>query len=273
MSGLLTQLFMRFASSLADLRRVPVLGPFIGWASQKVVPRDSRAWVQIQHGPAKGLWLCLFPRTGGCYLRGEGEPAVQRAMERYLRPGMTFYDIGANIGFFSLLAARIVGEGGRVVAFEADPEVAERLRQHVEHNHFGNISVEQKAVWSETAAVSFARADAHASPDLGLGQVVTSGLAGSTLVQAISLDDFFLTSRPPDFLKCDVEGAEVAVFRGAQRLLKKNRPILLIEMHSEVNRLTLLQEFGALSYDCESLDGAHILALPKPRLTTELRNP
>ncbi|PYT56961.1 MAG: hypothetical protein DMG35_21155, partial [Acidobacteria bacterium] len=53
-------------------------------------------------------------------------------MQRYLLPGMTFYDIGANIGFFSLLAARIIGAQGRVVAFEADPEVAQRLRDHVE---------------------------------------------------------------------------------------------------------------------------------------------
>lgn len=273
MNGLLTQLFMRYSSPLAELRRVPVLGPFLRWASQKFVPRDSRAWVRIRRGPAKGLWLCLNPRTGGPYLQGGGEPAVQSALERHLRPGMTFYDIGANIGLFSLLAARIVGAEGTVLAFEADPEVAERLRGNVEHNHFANISVEQKAVWSETATVWFARSDPKVSPDLGLGHVVTSGLDGSIPLRAVSLDDFFQTSRPPDFLKCDVEGAEVAVFRGAQQLLKKNRPILLFEIHSEVNRHILLKEFAALGYDCESLDGTHVLALPKPRQTTELLDP
>jgi hypothetical protein len=57
--------------------------------------------VQVQRGPAQGLWLHLNPRTGHSYFEGEGELEVQRVMEQYLRPGMIFYDIGANIGFFS----------------------------------------------------------------------------------------------------------------------------------------------------------------------------
>lgn len=265
MNSLLTQLIMRYASPIAELGRVPVVGPFVRWVSQKLVPRDTRLWVQVRSGPAEGLWLCLHPRTGGSYLQGGGEPEVQAAIRRHLRPGMTFYDVGANIGFFSLLAARIVGPGGKVVAFEADPEVAKRLREHVERNHFSFISIEQKAVWSETDIVSFARSNPRVSPDRGLGHVVASGVSGSTELQAVSLDDFLQTSRPPDFLKCDVEGAEVAVFRGAQQLLKEKRPILLFEIHSEENRRTLLQEFAGLGYNCESLDGTHILALPMPK--------
>ena len=257
------QLFLRYGLPWAGLRRVPVLGALVRWASGKVVPRDSLAWVQIQHGLGEGLWLRLNPRTGTDYFQGSGEPEVQTAMQRHLRPGMTFYDIGANIGFFSLLAARIVGPAGRVVAFEADPEVAERLHQHVERNQFSTISVEQKAVWSETRPMSFARSDPETSPDRGLGHVVASSAASSIPVQAISLDDFLQTSPAPDFLKCDVEGAEVEVFRGAHRLLNKIRPILLCEMHSEGNHRILLEEFSRLGYNCESLDQSHILALPR----------
>jgi FkbM family methyltransferase len=176
---------------------------------------------------------------------------------------MTFYDIGANIGFFSLLAARIVGPAGRVVAFEADPEVAQRLREHIERNQFSTICVEQKAVWSETRPVFFARTDPTVSPDRGLGHVVASSAASAIPVQAISLDDFQQTSPGPNFLKCDVEGAEVEVFTGAQQLLKKIRPILLFEMHSEENRRVLLEEFARLGYNCESIDQNHILALQR----------
>lgn len=260
---MLAQLFLRFASPFAELRRLPLLGPFVRWASAKLVPRDSRVWVQVERGMAKGLWLCLNPRTGSDFLQGRGEPKVQAAIQRHLQPGMTFYDIGANIGFYSLVAARIVGAQGVVVAFEADPEVAERLREHAERNHFSTISVEQKAVWSQTGTVSFARADPQVSPDRGLGHVVSNGAPGATQVQAVSLDDFVQTARPPGFLKCDVEGAEVAVFRGARRLLRENRPILLCEMHSEENYRALLQEFAALGYQCQSLDESHLLALPK----------
>jgi FkbM family methyltransferase len=255
------QLFLRYALPLAGLRRVPVLGSFVRWASEKVVSRDSLAWVQIQQGPAKGLWLRLNPRTGGNYFQGGGEPEVQTAMLRHLRQGMTFYDIGANIGFFSLLAARIVGAQGRVVAFEADPEVAQRLRDHIERNHFSTISIEQKAVWSETRTVFFARTDPETSPDRGLGHVVAESAASTIRVQAISLDDFLQTSPAPDFLKCDAEGAEVAVFQGAKRLLKEIRPILLCEIHSDENRRVLLEELARLGYKCESLGQHHILAL------------
>jgi protein-L-isoaspartate O-methyltransferase len=88
------------------------------------------------------LSLHLNPRTGKTYLDGVGEPEVQAALQKYLHPGMVFYDIGANIGFFSLLAARLVGKEGRVAAFEADPEIARRLREHAARNEFGWITVD-----------------------------------------------------------------------------------------------------------------------------------
>ena len=215
------QLLLRYASPLAGLRRVPVLGRCVSWAGAKLVPRDSLAWVQVQSGPAQGLWLHLNPRTGKTYFEGGGEPEVQETLQQHLRAGMIFYDVGANIGFFSLLAARLVGKEGRVVAFEADPEIAARLREHVARNEFGWITVEEKAVWSEPRAVFFARTDPASSPDRGLGHVVTSGGGDTIEVSAESLDDYTWTQPPPDFLKCDVEGAEVEVFRGAERLLKR----------------------------------------------------
>src|SRR5207245_11714815 len=117
---------------------------------------------------------------GGNFLQGSGVPAVHVALQLYVLPVMTSYDIGAKIGFFSLLAARIIGAQGRVVAFEADPEVAQRLRDHVERNHFATISIEQKAVWSETRPVFFARTDPETSPDRGLGHVVA--ISGSNTI-------------------------------------------------------------------------------------------
>jgi FkbM family methyltransferase len=126
---------------------------------------------------------------------------------------MTFYDLGANIGFFSLLAARLVGPSGHVISFEADSEIAVRLRENLARNNFSHATVAQKAVWSETGMVSFVRVEANISPDRGLGHVSTRNLptGGGTLVEAVSLDEFVSLHPAPDFLKCDVEGAEVAV--------------------------------------------------------------
>jgi FkbM family methyltransferase len=261
-SGRLAEWFLRYASPFAGLRWLPVVGPMLRWASGKLVPRDTLAWVQVRHGPATGLWLRVNPRTGRDVLEGVGEPKVQEALQRHLRPGMTFYDLGANIGFFTLLAARLVGASGRVVSFEADPEIARRLCENVAQNKLLNVVVEQKAVWSEPRSVTFERVDAATSPDRGLGHVAAGGAAANTIeIEAVSLDKYTAASPTPDFLKCDVEGAEVEVFRGAQRLLTEKHPGILCEMHSDANRRLLLEMFASFGYACKSLDEHHVLAL------------
>ena len=260
----LAKLLLRFAPSLGGLRRVPVLGDFLSWTSRKLVPRDALVWVQIQRGPSEGLWIRLNPRTGQNVKKGIGEPQVQNALVEHLRPGMTFYDIGANIGFFSLMAARLVGPKGRVVSFEADPEIAARLQENLARNQFTQAQVEQKAVWSEPSIVSFERVDPNTSPDRGLGHVSPNGSPpGSITVQAVSLDQYIATHPAPDLLKCDVEGAEVAVFRGAAKLLSGKRPLLLVEMHSPENQRALRALFAGYGYRCLNLDDNHVLALPQ----------
>ena len=260
----LANLLLRFAAPLSGLRRVPLVGDFLSWTSRKLVPRDALIWVRIQHGPCEGLWMRLNPRTGQNVQKGIGEPQVQKALMDRLRPGMTFYDLGANIGFFSLMAARIVGPQGRVVSFEADPEIAGRLRENLARNQFAHAHVEPKAVWSESATVSFARVDPNTSPDRGLGHVSADGSSpGTIMVEAVSLDQYAEAHSPPDFLKCDVEGAEVAVFQGATRLLSEKRPILLVEMHSPENQRVLLQKFAGHGYTCQNLDENHVLAFPQ----------
>jgi FkbM family methyltransferase len=260
-SDRLAQAFLRYAAPLKSLRRLPVLGDCLSWLGERFVPRSTRTWAQVENGPAAGIWLCLNPRTGLDTLRGASEPEVQDALQRYLRPGMTFYDLGANIGFLSLLAARLVGEQGRVIAFEADPEIAERLRKHVDRNQFRCVTVVEKAVWSETSKVFFEPIDPATSPDRGLGHVVDVSWANTIEIDAVTLDDFARTSPAPDFIKCDVEGAEVEVFRGAHRLLAEKRPGILCEIHSEANREALLAELKRFGYLCEDSSSRQLLAL------------
>ena len=150
-----------------------------------------------------------------------------------------------------------------MVAFEADPEVAARLREHVERNQFSRITAEEKAVWSERKTVFFARTDPGASPDRGLGHVVSGGGNEAIRVEAVSLDDYAKAAPAPDFVKCDVEGAEVEVFHGAIQLLRDKQPILLIEMHSEENRRILLEELSRIGYACKTCGENHVLALPQ----------
>jgi len=260
----LANLFLRYAAPFAGLRKVPVLGDLLSWTSRRLVPTDSLVWAEIADGPAKGLWMQVNPRTGQSVLSGLGEPLVQQALAKYLLPAMTFYDLGANIGFFSLLGARLVGTTGLVYSFEADPEIAARLRGNLAFNHFQQATVEQKAVWSESSTVSFERVDVNTSPDRGLGHVSNGGstTAQTITVEAVSLDEYATKHTAPDFVKCDVEGAEVAVFQGAAKLLEKRRPILLVETHSDKNHRALTRTLSDFAYDCSYIDGNHILALP-----------
>jgi hypothetical protein len=82
-------------------------------------------------------------------------------------------------------------------------------------------------------------------------------------VSAESLDDYTSRQPAPDFLKCDVEGAEVEVFRGARRVLKEKHPGIICEMHSEENQRVLLEELSRLGYFCKRCGTNHILALPR----------
>ncbi len=81
-------------------------------------------------------------------------------------------------------------------------------------------------------------------------------------VQGVSLEEFVRASPAPDLIKCDVEGAEVKAFCGAQKLLAEKRPIILCETHNEENRRTLMELWSSHGSSCESRGERHVLALP-----------
>jgi FkbM family methyltransferase len=136
------------------------------------------------------------------------------------------------------------------------------LKKHVKRNNFPTITVEQKAVWSEKRRVIFDRSDPAASPDRGHGHIVNLSAKNTIEVEAVPLDVYANELPVLDFIKCDVEGAEIEVFRGAQKLLREKRPIILCEMHSDENRRAIVGELVALGYRCTDCDESHVLALP-----------
>jgi hypothetical protein len=82
-------------------------------------------------------------------------------------------------------------------------------------------------------------------------------------VEGVTLDDCSERLGLPDFMKCDVEGAEVEVFRGAKRLLAEKRPTIVCEIHGENNRRVLVDELSRAGYACSDCDDRHVLALPQ----------
>jgi FkbM family methyltransferase len=256
------ELLLHSSAPLRSLRDVPVLGDIIHRLSYRLLPADEKVWAQIQAGPAKGIWMELNPRTSQSYVRGQGEIPVQQVLAGRIKPGMVFYDLGANIGLFSLLAARLVGAGGKVLSFEPDASVAARLRRNVARNGFENVTVIEAGVWSTSGNMNFITADSS-SPDHGLGRFATGDSAAvGSLTKYVALDDFIKTAPAPDAIKCDVEGAEVEVFRGAEGLLIAHRPWIVCEIHSPANEAALCTRLGGLGYHLETVDANHLLAIP-----------
>jgi FkbM family methyltransferase len=256
----LGKLLLRSPGPIRGLRNVPILGGLIHVASHRMVSSDERIWAKIEAGPGKGLWFELNPRTGQHYLHGQVESIIQGILVERLREGMVFYDLGANIGLFSLLAARLVGVTGRVISFEPDPETAVRLERNIARNGYQNMTVVQAGVWSKSGVRRFMIADAS-SPDHGVGRF-TEDANGHDMVECVALDDIAKKVVAPDAIKCDVEGAEIEVLQGAKQVLREHKPWIVCELHSDANRVMageILKQFG---YRIQIVDANHVLALP-----------
>jgi FkbM family methyltransferase len=260
--GWIGKLMLHAPESIRSLRKVPLLSGVIHALSHKVVALDERIWVSVETGPAQDLQIELNPRTGHAYARGEAELAVQKFLAGHLKPDDVFYDLGANIGLFTLIAARITAPRGRVFSFEPDPQNASRLQRNVERNGFSNVTIVESGVWSSTTELRFAVAP-ESSPDRGVGSFVLANPAASDLViPCVSLDDFARSNPPPTAIKCDVEGAEMEVLKGARSTLAKSRPWILCEMHSPENDRGARQFLAGLHYSCTEIDPMHVFAAP-----------
>jgi FkbM family methyltransferase len=252
---------LRAPSWMRSIRKVPVLGRLVHELSHRILPTDKKVWAQIQAGPASGLWLQLNPRVADGFIRGGTESAMQKVISERLQPGMVFFDLGANIGLFTLLAARTVGESGKVFSFEPDQQNAARLRENIARNSFRNVTVVEGGVWSTTGELNFVPGP-PTSPDRAWGKFVPGvqdrdGVA----TRCVSLDDFIRDAPVPDAIKCDVEGAEVEALRGGEKLLSKHHPWILCEMHSPENNRSVREFLGRLNYQIETIDETHLLAV------------
>lgn len=258
----MARLMLRLPTSIRSFREIPVLGSVLHTLSHRILPSDQKVWAQVEAGPAKGIWLELNPRTGQNYRLGETEKICQAVVAEKLQSGDVFYDLGANLGFFSLLAARIVGPTGKVFSFEPDVQIAERLRRNAGRNGLSNIAVVELGVWSASGTLNFITADSS-SPDRGVGRFQqndnrTEGIPA----RCVSLDDFVRGAPAPRAIKCDVEGAEVEAFRGAEDLLSTYHPWILCELHSRENARAWRELIGGFGYSFESVDSDHVLASP-----------
>jgi len=161
------------------------------------------------------------------------EPDTLRILLNILEPGDIFVDVGANWGFFSLLAGHRVGNSGKVYAFEPNPEVFHDLQRHITETRLRNILPLRYACFDTSADFELVLPRSRAS---GLGSIVNKNKQGSKrfTVRTVRLDEFFRSiGEKPSLIKVDAEGAEYKILIGCTRLVEETvestYPIFLVE--------------------------------------------
>lgn len=185
-------------------------------------------WAPVLSGPLKGFSWRLTSR--GKILRvlfGSYEREQTALFQQYIRSGDCVLDIGAASGYYSLLSARLVGQVGRVVAFEPDARNLHVLKSHLSANRLSCVTVRDCALSDQTGVVRFGGGTGS-----GTGRICDSGVAEVTTRRLDDVADEMQLH--PTHLKIDVEGAELAVLRGGERTIRRCRPVLFLSTHPSI---------------------------------------
>ena len=182
------------------------------------------------------------------FVYGTYEPPVLQTIIKVVQAGWTAIDAGAYIGYYTLLLAKQVGPSGRVIAFEPLPENFRVLSENIELNRLQNVIAENKAVTDQSGVATLYRG--YEGPFSLTSSIVAASGEGIE-VQAVSLDEYLNNYRERvAFVKIDVEGAESQVLDGMKRILKEDRPIVVVEVMNfdryddKHPALQLLRNFG-----------------------------
>jgi len=168
-------------------------------------------------------------------MTGSWESDSWEIVDEYLPTGGTFVDVGAHVGYYSVKAARKVGEKGAVVAIEPNPRIVERLRTNVELSDFRQvISIQPVAAFDHISKLTLflsPGADTSQASLSAKNASVYGSSPGSVTVEALPIDDIIERAnvKRVDVIKLDIEGAELKALRGANRTLKNYRPVLVVE--------------------------------------------
>jgi FkbM family methyltransferase len=194
---------------------------------------------------------------------GIWEEYETKLFHQIIKPGNVVVDCGANIGYFTLIAAKLAGDKGKVYSFEPEPGNFELLKKNIKVNSFSNVTPVQKALSDKKGELTLFLNNLN----LGAHSIIDSDdpkrKGGSVDVKTITLDGFFeydIKSSRVDFIKMDAEGAEGLVISGAQRILRENDLKILMEFWPSGLRklgtdpLKMLNDLEGFGYKIKLLD-------------------
>lgn len=238
------------------------------WLVKYLFPFGSRRWILA--GRCRGMRVNLTRDTGHAILFG-GDRECHAFLERKIKAGNTVYDVGANIGEYTLLFARCAGASGRVIAFEPLPKVYEQLAAHIQLNRLSQAVCLNLALSDTEGRVSFLEDPEHASQGKIQGVEPLNRLENtrSLFVETLPLDALWSKKNfpPPDLVKIDTEGSAAKIIEGARLTIEKFRPSFYVELHGPEERAGV-QSLCSRGYRLEDLRGK-----PIADLTAEWHSP
>jgi FkbM family methyltransferase len=196
----------------------------IGRVLKIILPKETT--VRILQGRLRGKKWILGSRVLE-YALGSFEWEKAKLLERIIKKTFVVYDIGAHVGYYTLLAAQPVGEKGKVIAFEPLPRNVKYLRRHVEMNRCSNVMIIEAAVTDKRGKSSF-----DTGRDSFTGHLSQKG---DLQIITVSIDELIAARKipHPDLMKINVEGAEMHVLEGARLTLTRYEPEILLSTHSD----------------------------------------
>jgi FkbM family methyltransferase len=233
--------------------------------------------VTVRDGLAKGLvFNSGRSNVGYTFAQSALEPDSERAIFTVLQSGMTFYDVGANFGWLSLIAARLVGPRGTVVSFEPLDENVRIVEHNIRANKFENVTVLPIALGNTDGPARFLRSSQPSWGMLAAMGKEPGEFVGDTTVAVKRLDtavrEYSLPA--PQVVKIDVEGGEIDVLPGAADTIATSRPLMFIELH-ETNAAVadMLARYdyetclpGSSVSIVDAPGKVHVLAIPRERV-------
>jgi FkbM family methyltransferase len=233
---------------ISSLGTIPLLSSILRKFARRY-PEGST--VTIRNGHLAGYRWKRYHRYVNGYWLGIYELPLQEAIVGELKSGDVFYDIGANAGFFSLLASKYVGPRGRVYAFEPLPDNINAISANFRINSIETCELVEAAVTNRNGTIEF-----YKGADSSMASIFNNkDKTGSFSVSAITLDDFVQDHRPPNMIKMDIEGAELLALQGGEKLLTQSeRPRLLIELHGKETGNKVIQYLKSLGYTVLTLN-------------------
>jgi FkbM family methyltransferase len=248
------------------LHKIPFLNNSVMWTYGTFL-RNSV--LPIKDGPLRGMKLATDRHTSHAHINGTYEREVQEATDRMVNPGDICYDLGASIGYISLVMAR---KAKHVYAFEPSPIAIEEMKRHIAANGLQNVTIVPTPVSSTVKDVRFCVTDVAYGSSINETETKWPILR----LKTTTVDLFAKDYEAPDFMKIDVEGEEGAVLDGARQTLARRKTSICCEIHNQEAARSVLDILREFDYDVRLMNGSpakvpqkilqgdfHVLARPR----------